>query len=300
MRNKRDGVPTWNFPLRSLIAFYPNDRSREEQPGWCTHQDTFCAMNPLTVESFRCIDALLVRQEVELFEAFTKIETSNSYIVLGASQGEAKCRYLVVEDSPYYGLAKLLGNRRPFTLRVVEIGLNDTTATARSGIGGCDINPHLLQKEAVLLIERPFAFIQQNVLIKDGRGSLMGTVTKEVCQCWNRDFIVRDANNVPVLKLHQGFEIMSLLGVPRWKWSLIDMHTGLVVGDLRKQWSGLMQELMTDADNFGVQFRSSNVMPTTHKFLILASIFLIDFLYFEDNDQNSKSKRKGGLGMFLN
>jgi hypothetical protein len=251
------------------------------------------------VSSFHSIDALLVRQEVELFEAITKIETSNSYVVLGASQGDAKCRYLVVEDSPYYGLAKLLGNRRPFTLRVVETGLNDATATARSGLGGCDINPHLLHKEAVLLIERPFAFIQQNILIKDGRGNLLGTVTKCVCECcWNRDFIVRDANNRPVLKLHQGFEFMALLGAPRWKWSLVDLHTGQVVGDLRKQWSGLMQELMTDADNFGVQFRSADVMPTTHKFLVLASVFLIEFLFFEDNDQNSKTRRNSGFGMF--
>ena len=79
---------------------------------------------------------------------------------------------------------------------------------------------------------------------------------------------------------------------------MVDLHTGQVVGDLRKQWSGLMQELMTDADNFGVQFRSADVMPTTHKFLVLASVFLIDFLFFEDNDQNSKTRRNSGFGMF--
>ena len=63
----------------------------------------------------------------------------------------------------------------------------------------------------------------------------------------------------------------------------------------------LMQELLTDADNFNSQFILS--LKAESKILILSSIFLIDFLYFEDNDTNSNrnnNKRAGVLNGLFN
>ena len=92
------------------------------------------------IANFNQVDTFLVRQEVEAFEAFSNIETSNSYVVLASAGTNAKARYLVVEDSPYYGLAKLLGSKRPFTLKVIAVGLNDQNATARTGFLGSDVD----------------------------------------------------------------------------------------------------------------------------------------------------------------
>ena len=82
------------------------------------------------------------------------------------------------------------------------------------------------------------------------------------------------------------------------------------VGKITKQWSGLGKEMFTDADNFGINFpmdldvkvRSSvkhcklylimNVHPQM-KATLLGALFLVDFMYFEKQNQNS-----GGGGGF--
>ncbi len=55
---------------------------------------------------------------------------------------------------------------------------------------------------------------------------------------------------------------------------------GTHVGQITKQWSGLVNEVLTDADNFGVIFPMD--LHVHHKATLLAAVFLIDFMYFED------------------
>ena len=70
-----------------------------------------------------------------------------------------------------------------------------------------------------------------------------------------------------------------------WRpWTFIVERRGVECGRIVKQWSGLVREACTDADNFGVEFRKN--LDTKHKVLLLAAVFLIDFLHFE---------QKGGL-----
>ena len=47
---------------------------------------------------------------------------------------------------------------------------------------------------------------------------------------------------------------------------------GEPVGEIRKQWSGLLQEAFTDADNFGVALPAE--LPSTSKALVLAAVIL--------------------------
>ncbi|XP_069775922.1 phospholipid scramblase 1-like isoform X3 [Narcine bancroftii] len=51
------------------------------------------------------------------------------------------------------------------------------------------------------------------------------------------------------------------------------------VGRISKQWSGLVREAATDADNFGVQFPKN--LDVKMKAALLGACFLIDFVYFE-------------------
>jgi len=62
--------------------------------------------------------------------------------------------------------------------------------------------------------------------------------------------------------------------------------SGSRVGEIKKKWSGLLKELFTDADNFGVSFPSG--ASAKEKALILGATFLIDFLYFESSDDKNK------------
>jgi hypothetical protein len=252
------------------------------------------------INAFRGIDTILIRQEVEAFEAVSGIETSNSYVCLGAqSRGAAagaRFRYLVCEDSSFVG-RMFLGKNRSFTLRVVAVGLNDVNATGRSGLMGSEIDSRRFQQQPVFTIERQWAFFRQEIIVKSGTGQLIGTVQKVNCQCFNRDFIIRDNMNRPVFRLYQGSSFFGMLGFsPRWNWELLSSADGATVGELRKQWSGLMQELLTDADNFGIEFYENSNISSQEKILVFASVFLIDYLYFEDNAAASRSGRRRGRG----
>ncbi|XP_042091803.1 phospholipid scramblase 2 isoform X2 [Ovis aries] len=58
--------------------------------------------------------------------------------------------------------------------------------------------------------------------------------------------------------------------------SLDEKH---VVGRISKHWTGLIKELFTDADNFGIQFPLD--LDVKMKAVMLGACFLIDFMFFE-------------------
>jgi hypothetical protein len=85
-----------------------------------------------------------------------------------------------------------------------------------------------------------------------------------------------------------------------------DGSEGQAVGEIKKKWSGILKEMLTDADNFGMSRRFclpfcfltgycctgcdfDRRLPKEHKALILAAVFLIDYVYFEDNSGKGSS-----------
>lgn len=55
-------------------------------------------------------------------------------------------------------------------------------------------------------------------------------------------------------------------------------------GKITKKWSGLLKEGFTDADNFGVVFPRE--WDIGLKAFFLGSVFLIDFVHFENKGKN--------------
>ena len=52
------------------------------------------------------------------------------------------------------------------------------------------------------------------------------------------------------------------------------------VAEVRKKWSGLLSEALTDRDNFEVEFVDRN-MTIAEKSLVMVSSVFVDLLYFE-------------------
>ncbi len=63
------------------------------------------------------------------------------------------------------------------------------------------------------------------------------------------------------------------------------------IGVITKQWSGLLREGWTDADNFGVTFPVD--LDVRMKAVLLGAVFLIDFMFFE----KSGDQANDGIGM---
>ncbi len=54
------------------------------------------------------------------------------------------------------------------------------------------------------------------------------------------------------------------------------------IGFITKKWSGVLREVLTDTDRFGVNFPAE--IPLEHKILLLATALLIDLSLFENQE----------------
>jgi hypothetical protein len=83
--------------------------------------------------------------------------------------------------------------------------------------------------------------------------------------------------------------VLATVEGPWWKpWTFRVMQKGAEVAVIRKQWSGLVQEVMANADNFGLEFTPGCTDGRLRQ-LILAAALLVDLTYFERRDSNSGS-----------
>ena len=63
------------------------------------------------------------------------------------------------------------------------------------------------------------------------------------------------------------------------------------VGKISKQWTGLLKEAFTDADNFGISFPMD--LDVRCKATLIGAVFLIDYMFFEKKANNEND----GAGM---
>ena len=201
------------------------------------------------------VSRVFVKQHVEMFEAMTGFETANRYDVVG-EHGHA---IFHAGEKSNWIMRNLLGKQRPFTLE-----LRNPT----------DGSPWLV-------ITRPWKFWMAELHVRDADGTLLGFV-KQKCSICSREFVVSDASDTPLLKIH------GAVWSP-WTFNISSMD-GAELGCVKKKWSGLAKEFFTSADNFGVSFPADLALHV--KALILASVFLIDFMYFEQNSGSSFMKRR--------
>ncbi len=194
-------------------------------------------------------NALVVRQQKEMVEIFTDIETSNKYAV-SSPDGQISMFAAETEGGAMdFLMRSFLKNKRPFDM------------VLRDGAGGSTINLH-----------RPWTWFFSRLEVKDAAHQIIGTIQQEFA-FFERVFVVTAAN---------GQELGRISGPFFKPWTFNITKGGQPVGKITKQWSGLLKETFSDADTFGVQFEAN--MEATLRTMALAATFLIDFLYFEDRD----------------
>jgi uncharacterized protein YxjI len=196
-------------------------------------------------------DRVLVKQKLENLEILTGWETENAYSV---KFGNGIRGY--AQEKSHAAWRSFLEASRPFK---IHINIQD---------------PRTNQLVHLMTIKRPYKFIGGLLDIKDGNHNPLGSVKKKF-SITSRKFIVVDTT---------GRELYSLKAshVVGRSFAVCDLRNGeREVGQIKKQWSGLLQEMYSDADNFGIQFPAS--ATPNEKALLFAATFLIDFMYFEQN-----------------
>ena len=188
---------------------------------------------------------LIVRQQVELLEAFTGFETANRYEILTPDGQNLLYAY---EESG--GMARFfLKSHRPLDLHVVEP-----------------------DGSLVLSASREFFWFLSHLHVSDGSGSHVGTLNRRF-GVLKRRFTLTDAND------RLSAQITGSLFRPYTFF--VQNSNDREIGRITKQWSGLLREGFTDADTFQIEFDDAERSPE-FRLLLLASAFAIDLDFFEN------------------
>ncbi|KAL9908491.1 phospholipid scramblase 1 isoform X3 [Glossina fuscipes] len=223
---------------------------------------------PRGLEYLTTVDQLLVKQKVELLEAFTGFETNNKFSIKNALGQKV---YYAVEENDCC-TRNMCGPSRPFDMKIFDNYRNE-----------------------VIHMHRPLACSSclcmcclQSIEVSAPPGNVIGSVEQEWSIC-APSFRIKNQLDEVVLRIEGPICTFSLCGDVEFN---IMSLTGENIGKISKQWSGLAREIFTDADFFGITFPLD--LDVRMKAVLLGATFLIDAMFFEKSG-NRETDRPGML-----
>ncbi|KAK3724321.1 hypothetical protein QZH41_001804 [Actinostola sp. cb2023] len=109
-------------------------------------------------------------------------------------------------------------------------------------------------------------------------GTVIGTIEQQ-WTLWKPNFAIKDANGETLLTIDGPCCPCACCSDVMFEVKSADRSTN--VGQITKQWSGMIKEMFTDTDNFGISFPMD--LNVKAKATLLGACFLIDFMFFEQN-----------------
>lgn len=194
---------------------------------------------------------VFIQQVKEWGEILTGFETSNKYELLGA-RGE-KIGRLAEEGSGIFHFLKkqILRSHRPMTIRVWDNAGN-----------------------VFLTLERPFFWFFSDLYVQDDQGKRIGQVRRRFGVIFKK-YDLLEPRGV----------IFGRIKAPIWRlWTfpILDKRDQ-EVGVVSKKWGGVLKEVFTDSDKFGIHFPD---WQGDQRLIALACAISIDLDFFEDNQRN--------------
>ncbi len=135
-------------------------------------------------------------------------------------------------------------------------------------------------------IEKPFRWYFHEVALSE-EGRPAGTIVRRF-SIFKDHFSLLASDGRELLSIERGF-----LDHFRFRGTFRVTMGGLEVALIRKEWRGLLAEMFTDADRFGIEFTADDLDPAVKK-LLFAATFLIDFTCFENNQKSGGVFSFGG------
>lgn len=189
---------------------------------------------------------LFLTQKFEFGEMFG-FETRNRYRITDAAG--RPLGYAAEERTGWLGFAlrQLFGHWRSFEIHVYDNA-----------------------RRPVLHAVHPFRIYFSRLEIYNAGQQRIGAIQKRFSLLTKR-FSVEDGRGVPVM------EVSS----PVWKlWTFPFVSAGREVAAVRKKWSGLLSEALTDRDDFKIEFSAESLGNDARKVVLAAAIY-VDLTYFE-------------------
>ncbi|XP_017543305.1 phospholipid scramblase 1 [Pygocentrus nattereri] len=217
---------------------------------------------PPGLEYLTQIDQILVHQKVELLEAIIGFETNNRYEIKN-SLGQ---KIYSAKEQNDCCTRNCCGPQRSFDLKITDHN-----------------------EQEVIRLVKPFRCTScwcpcclQEMEVQAPPGNTIGFVV----QNWHPflpKFSVLGASHEPLLTIEGPLCAISCCGDVDFD---VKGKDGSVIGRISKQWSGLIKESLTDADNFGINFPLD--LDVRLKAILLGACFLIDFMFFESTGDSGQ------------
>ncbi|CAH1738771.1 phospholipid scramblase 2 isoform X4 [Aphis gossypii] len=212
---------------------------------------------PNGLEYLSTLNQLLVIQKVEAIEALLGFETNNKFTIKNSAGQKV---FYAVEDTDCC-TRNCCGPSRPFEMKILDNYRNEVIHLSR---------PLACQSCC-------FPCCLQRIEVFSPPGCLVGTVEQD----WSiltPIFTIRNAANEEVLKIKGPICHFSMCGGDV-EFKVLSKDKKNLVGRISKQWSGLLREMFTDADHFGISFPMD--LDVRMKAVMLGACFLIDLMFFE-------------------
>ena len=203
-------------------------------------------------------ESLRVRQQVEMLQVFTGLETENRYRIMDPNGEEVLYAY---EESGFIGRMFLRGHR-PLTINIVD------------GEG-----------KVMLTAHRNFFWFFSHLRFASADGMDLGGMQRRFKMIGRRFDLVDTSGNA----LHVDGPLLR----PNTFW--IRQGDG-DLAKITKQWSGLTREAFSVADTFQVEFTDSSLSESM-RWLVLGAAFAIDLDFFENRRGGLGSGGFGNLGL---
>jgi uncharacterized protein YxjI len=194
-------------------------------------------------------DEIFVSQKFEMIEVFA-FETRNRYRILNSAGGQIA--YAAEKYSGFLGFIfrQILGHWRRFEIHFYD-------------------NEH----RPLLLAVHPFRFYFSRLEVYDARQHLIGAIQRRFSILSKRFSVENDRG-----------EVVMEVASPLWRiWTFPFIAEDRTVATINKKWSGILSEMLTDRDNFQVEFHSSALSNDLRK-VVLAGAIYVDLMYFEKKD----------------
>jgi len=236
---------------------------------------------PRGLEYLTQLDQIIVKQKKEVIEILTDFETANKYKIFNAMGQQI---YSAKEKSDCC-TRQLAGSLRGFSMKIEDNFQNEVIHLKRP-----DCRCASPWGMACLLSSITCCLVPawccnlcgdsclQEMEVYSPPGSLVGSVQQKMTK-WTPEFWIKDASGNEILKIRG--PCCQLRCCDDVEFKVLTLFGDQQIGKVTKQWSGPFKELLTDADNFYITFPMD--LDVKAKATLLGALFLIDFLYFEKN-----------------
>ncbi|KAM8952429.1 phospholipid scramblase family member 5-like isoform 2-T2 [Pelodytes ibericus] len=213
---------------------------------------------PPGLEHLSKIQQVIIHQQVALLGVFLGTEKSNKYEIKD-SLGQRL--YFAKEENIYLN-KNFCGPVRPFTIRICNNRGQDVITVIRP----------------LRCISCCFPCYLQELEVQAPPGTTVGFIV----QNWDPllpKFTVQNESKEDVLQIVGPYVTFSCLGDVDFQVKTLNENS--TIGKISKYWSGFVNDVFTNADNFGIDFPVD--LDVKMKAALIGTCFLIDLMYFEQS-----------------